>query len=168
MSKILEFRWTVSKARDTYGYNICSLYVDGTKVASCNGGGYDMEGTSLGNWVEKAFKDKLMKLKEEFDGLTFHDPNYDPGKAVVEGQTIEEREKEGKSLGLERYQEFYSASSKVPTEKHTVPSIDGAYGFRAVERILEAIGYKLRYIPTRKRDDKLYELVEIPEGAPDV
>jgi hypothetical protein len=33
----LEFKWSVSKGRDTYGYDICSLYVDGKKVSSCYG-----------------------------------------------------------------------------------------------------------------------------------
>lgn len=60
---VLEFKWTVSRGRDTYGYNICTLRVDGQKVSSCNGGGYDMKGTSLGNWAERAFSAELLKLK---------------------------------------------------------------------------------------------------------
>jgi len=90
--EILKFKWTVSRARDTYGYNICSLYVNGKKVSGCNGGGYDMKGTALGAWVEMRFKDELLKLKEEFYGLTFHDPNFDPGLKEIEGETIRERE----------------------------------------------------------------------------
>ena len=145
----LEFKWTVSRAQDTYGYNVMTLYVDGEKKARCNGGGYDMKGRVLGNWVASRFREELLKLKPEFYGLTFHDPNYDPGKEVIEGQTVEDREKEGKSFGLERYQSFYSASSKIPTERHTIPSINGACGFSSVERILKAIGYSLRLLPTR-------------------
>lgn len=48
----LEYVWTVSKGRDTYGYNICSLYANGVKVGSCNGGGYDMQGVALANYLE--------------------------------------------------------------------------------------------------------------------
>lgn len=144
----LRFTHGTSRARDTYGYNIVSLFVDGEKVASCNGGGYDMQGTVFGDWVASVFADKLNKLKKkEFYGLTFHNPNFDAGQAEVEnGETVAEREAEGKSLGLERYQAFYSASSKTPTKNHTIPAIDGACGFSSVERIFEAIGGKLQYI----------------------
>ena len=146
MRKTLRFKWTVSRGRDTYGYNICSLWIDGQKVSSCNGGGYDMKGTALGDWMALEFKDKLVTLTKEFYGLSFHDPNYDPSKAIIAGQTVEEREKEGKSIGLERYQAFHGASSKIPTDKHIIPLLHGACGFSSMERVLNAIGYKLEYI----------------------
>ena len=155
----LKFKWTVSKARDSYGYNICSLWIHGKKVSSCNGGGYDMKGTALGNWVEREFEKELLKLTKEFYGLSFHDPNYDPGKAIVENQTVEEREKEGKSIGLERYQAFHSASSKIPTEKHIIPLIDGACGFSSVEDILNATGYQLKFID-QDNSTSIYLLTE--------
>jgi len=231
----LEFRWTVSRARDTAGYNICTLYVDGSRVARCNGGGYDMKGTVLGDFIAKHYADRLRSLKPEdmpeqshwkaadkpraicinrdcqhcgegvidsaehyapcphcgqdtrpdahdgkriddgryFYGLTFHDPNYDPSKAVIgvdctdrtlshddhEGETVEQAEDAGVSFGLERYQAFYSASSKVPTERHTVPLIDGACGMSSVEKIAQAIGLSLEWLPGRKnRKDDLYLL----------
>lgn len=163
MSRTLELKWSVSRGRDTYGYNICSLYVDRVKVSSCNGGGYDMQGTALGNWVERAFREELLTLTEPFYGLTFHDPNYDPAKVVIDGQTIEEREEAGLSLGLERYQAFHGASSKVPTERHVIPLIDGACGFGEVEKVLRAIGYRLEYVPTRGRNQSIYRLVKLEE-----
>lgn len=68
--KILKFKWTISRGRDTYGYNICSLYVDDKKVASCSGGGYDMEGTVLGMWMEKEFYEELTTLtSNDYYGL---------------------------------------------------------------------------------------------------
>ena len=161
MEKLLEFKWTVSKGRDTYGWNICTLYADGIKVARCNGGNYDMKGTCLGLWAEVAFKEELLKLKTSFYGLTFHDPNYDPSKEVIEGDTIAEREKQGKSLGLERYQAFYGASNKIPTEKHIIPLIDGACGFSSVEQILTAIGYELEWVKTRSKNQSLYKVKSI-------
>lgn len=155
---LAEFCWTVSRGGNTCGYNICTLYIDGTKVSRCNGGGYDMQGTCLGNWLAVHAKTELLKLKKEFYGLSYHDPNYDPGKAIVgvgcsdrtldsksAGKTVEQAEKDGDSLGLERYQAFYSASSKVPTEKHIEPLIDGACGFGCVEQIGSACGYKFAY-----------------------
>jgi hypothetical protein len=154
----LQFKWTESRARDTYGYNICTLYVDGVKRGCCNGGGYDMQGTSLGHWIQREFRDRLLKLKTPFYGLTFHDPNFDPGKAKPpctpsdkedKGKTVEQLEAEGKSLGLDRYQAFYAGSSDVPTERHTVPSIDGACGQSSVERIGNAIGVNFQRLPGR-------------------
>ena len=142
----LEFKWTTSRARDSYGYNVCTLYVDNKKVARCNGGGYDMQGTVLGDWIAREFEKDLLQLTEKFYGLTFHDPNYDPGKAVIEGQTIEEREKEGKTVGLDRYQAFYKASSPLPTKNHIIPLIDGACGLSSVQSILTALGYNFEWI----------------------
>ncbi len=155
----LHFRWTTSRGRDTYGYNICTLFVGthmGTdvKVAACNGGGYDMQGTCLGNWIAEAFVDKLIDVRSPFHGLTWHDPNFDPGKAVPEiptwpadaddkGKTVERLEEEGKSLGLDRYQQFYKASNPTCTARHLVPLIDGAVGFDSVAKILRAIGGEL-------------------------
>lgn len=242
MNTTLEFKWTVSRARDSYGYNICTLYADGRKVGRCNGGGYDMKGTSLGSFIERRYADRLLELKTKqmpknshweriepvpmmckdleclignrnlrddlnytqektcrhcgkptekdynagkrvndgryFYGLTFHDPDYDPGKAVVgkdchnrslggeDGKTVEQLEAEGKTVGLERYQAFYSASSKTPSKRHRIPLIDGACGISSVESIMKAIGLTMEYIPTRKRDDSLYQLHDKREGNP--
>ena len=162
----LVFKWTVSKGRNSYGYNICTLFVDGKKHNACNGGGYDLQGTCFGNWVAREFEKELLKLKipwinhcgnevQEYYGLTFHNPNFDPGKVEIDGMTIEEREEKDLSLGLERYQAFYGASSKVPTEKHVIPLIDGACGFSSVEMILNAVEYKIKYIH-ENRNEKIY------------
>lgn len=61
---LLIFKWTVSRGRDTYGYNICSLYADGEKVASCNGGGYDMRGTALGKYLTESFRDRFLAIAD--------------------------------------------------------------------------------------------------------
>ena len=146
---LLEIKWTVSRAKLTQGFNICTLFVDGDKKAACNGGNYNMVGTSLGMWVEKEFKEELLKLTEPHSGLSFVDPTYYPGTEIIEGQTIEQREQEHKSFGLERYQAYHGATSKTPTEKHIIPKIDGGCGKEAVEAILTGIGYKLTYVKER-------------------
>lgn len=153
MDHKLVFKWGVSRGRDTYGYTICSLYVDGNKVAMCNGGGYDMMGTVLGYWVASKFHDELLKLNTPFYGLSYHDPNFNPGKVEIDGETVEQREKNGKSMGLERYQQFYKASSDVPTERHIIPLIDGACGFSSVTHILNKIGYKIPKIHSSNKED---------------
>ena len=108
-----------------------------------------------------------------FYGLTFHDPDYDPGKAVIGkdcsdrtlgdgavGKTVEQAETAGVSFGLERYQAIYSSSSKVPTARHTFVSVDGGCGFDSVRKIAEAIGLSVRLINASRKLD----LIEITEA----
>ena len=33
----LKYKWTTSKAQDTYGYNICTLLVDGKRLEDVTG-----------------------------------------------------------------------------------------------------------------------------------
>ena len=122
--KGLEFKWSVSRARDTYGYNICSLWIhteDGReKVASTCGGVYDMRGRCFGNWIAeyKPFKPGLVRLKpRDFYGLKFYDEKarksrkqYNPGNKII---------------------------------------IDGRWGFSSMESILYALGFYL--VPTERK-----------------
>jgi hypothetical protein len=187
VGETLTIRWGVSRGRNTYGYTTCSLRNgSGKRLAACNGGGYDMEGTVVGDWVARTFREELLALKEgdfpdrrtgrreggpELYGLTFHDPDYDPGKATIgqdchdrtlgtgsKGQTVEEAEAAGTSLGLERYQAFYAASSPVPTSRHRIPLIDGACGLSSVLAILRRIGLDLRQVTHSSKLDT-YEVV---------
>jgi hypothetical protein len=225
MNRTLEVKFGTSRARDSAGWNMVTLYEDGRKIARCNGGGYDMRGTVLGDWLTYAYADRLRALKpedmpenfhwqpdfgaficrapacfmpridagfspatlnrpdvigggdpspkcpecgEDMDrdgrageriddgrslyGLTFHDPNYNPDKAIIgkdcndrtfhgaEGQTVARAEAAGNSVGLERYQAIYRASSKHATERHIIPILDGGCGMSSMERVAQAIG----------------------------
>ena len=64
-SIVLKERWSISKGYNTYGYNICSLWYAGIKVASCNGGGYDMQSTSISNFINLYFQDRLNSIPTE-------------------------------------------------------------------------------------------------------
>ena len=71
-SLLAEIKWTVSKGVNTYGYNICTLYIGGGKVAACNGGGYDMVGTVWGMWLQAQFQDRLKTIpvdRSKFYGM---------------------------------------------------------------------------------------------------
>lgn len=71
----LEIRFTTSRGEETYGWNICTLRIDGRQVASCKGGGYDMRGTCLAGWIEKQFPNELRRLSPaNYYGLQFWDP----------------------------------------------------------------------------------------------
>ena len=235
---VLEFRWSTSRAAASYGYNACTLWADGRKVARHVGGGYDMEGSCLGDFIARHYAERLRELTAEqmpaqrhwerarelrrfccdpacwfdgpdehnsdalpadaltcpncggptrpdyndgttvddgryFPGLTFHDPNYDPSTAVIgrdchdrclsnedqAGRTVAEAEAAGVSLGLERYQAFYNASSHVPTARHRVPLLDGAYGKDAMLTVARAIGLELSY-KARHGSNTIYELID--------
>lgn len=71
----LVFKWSVSKGRNTYGYKCCSLWDARSeiKLTSCNGGGYDMEGTAFGNWLMLQFPERLQKLNsDKFYGISHY------------------------------------------------------------------------------------------------
>jgi hypothetical protein len=129
-----EFKWTVSRGRDTYGYNICSLWINDHKISSCNGGGYDMEGTALGNWMQKAFHDQLKRLKANYGSLDTPTGFY----------------------GLSFYNNKRKKRQKTWSKDCSV-SLNGACGFSSMERILKRLGYQLRYV-TGSRNSTVYTL----------
>lgn len=49
-----QVKWTISKAQDSYGYNVCTMRGEGMK-ARCMGGGYDMQGTCLAQLTMQLF-----------------------------------------------------------------------------------------------------------------
>jgi hypothetical protein len=194
----IEITWGTSRGRDTYGYTVCSLRYNGRLISRCNGGGYDMRGTVVGNFVTWAFAPELRLLKpsdmpqqhhydyqtkqrvddeRSFYGLRFIDPDYNPGKAVIgedcsdrtladdsTGLTVEQAEEKGVSFGLERLQAAYKATAPHATERHTIPSIDGACGMSSVERIFNGLGLGLRQIVNRSKLD-VYEIVAIADES---
>lgn len=132
---IVRFSIGTSRAEATYGYNIVTCYVDREKVGRCNGGGYDMQGTALAPWLERWVAKH--RPDAEFYGLSWRDPDYKTPKEVLD------REEAGESLGLERYQAFYAATSPTRTDRHTVPLIEGGTG---LDHIVRACGMTLRQV----------------------
>ena len=163
LDRNLRVNWSVSRARETDGYPVCTLrdHMD-KKQAACNGGGYDMVGTVFAEWMCRVFKAELCALKPKdfpmymngdkevrrFYGLSFHNPNYDPGKAVITARdgtkmTIDEAEAKGESLGLDRYQQTFAASRPMPSKVFTEPYMNGSAGLDAVKTVMNAIGVDL-------------------------
>jgi len=159
----LYLKWGVSRARETKGYALCTLCDHtGQKLARCNGGGYDMRGTVFATWMCDAFKDELCALKPKdfpenspgrkhprsFYGLSFHNPNYDPSKAVIKTDkgvemTLEDAEKAGELVLLQRYQAFFAASSPTPSKVFTEPYMNGSCGYDCVKNVMHAIGLEM-------------------------
>lgn len=88
MNVYLHESWSVSKGRETYGYNICTIQATSFLFsdyrpckASCKGGGYDMAGTSLADCLCQ-IPEIQDKLNDAFIvGDTLPDGNYGIGRA---------------------------------------------------------------------------------------
>lgn len=60
-SNYLKLSWSISRGRDTDGYNICRLddNNEGQRYR-CMGGGYDMTGSVVGEWLKKTYQERLL------------------------------------------------------------------------------------------------------------
>lgn len=135
--KNLHFKWTVSRGRETYGYNICTLLVDGDKVASCNGGGYDMQGTAFGEWIQNAYQDRLKKLC------------YDNG--INEQMPVRTYTgKNGTTYSSYILKNYYGLTLTNHGGLDNV-TLDGGCGMSSMQKIAEAIGITLKW---NKESDK--------------
>ncbi len=67
MRKVYRIKWGTSRGRDTYGYTTCSCIDEQGRRTSCNGGGYDLEGTALADSLARDFKDVIVRKLETMD-----------------------------------------------------------------------------------------------------
>ena len=128
--KRLALSWSVSRGRDTHGYNICRL--DDTSTGDrfkCMGGGYDMTGTVFGEWLAATYQPELLALK---DRASYVFPL------------------EGAPRPANREISFYGMGYH---EKGERVSLDGACGLDCMIRIAEAIGLEVErdYIANGRR-----------------
>lgn len=128
----LEVKWSVSRGRDTYGYNICTIVDTSTgKKYRCNGGGYDMTGTSFGEWLEDVHGDELVKLVPHQERTYDADGKYVSQKGLGHG-----------FYGLTHLIEPSKLDDK--GFKRVTPHLDGACGFESMRRIAEALGLRVK------------------------
>ena len=114
----LVMSWSISRGRDTYGYNICRLDDrNNAKRYRCSGGGYDMQGTVFGDWLSDVFQADLLKL---FSTM----PNVDCGYGVA---------------GYKKIESLYGLTL-APNGK---VSCNGACGLSSMIAIAEAIGLEI-------------------------
>lgn len=124
----LNISWSTSRGSDTYGWNICRL--DDTRTGKryrTMGGGYDMIGTVLGDWLEDRCQDELRALVADLPKQKYGCTNY---------QVISE-EIDPKFYGL-----TISPDGKV--------CLDGACGSSSMQRIGEALGLKFQWLGNKK------------------
>ena len=131
-----EFIYTTSRGADTYGYNICTLYVRGLKVASTCGGGYDMSGAALGEFIERYWQAELLGIKAR-------------AASVWDGTRRESMpDRPGALYGMT----YHAHKDKI--------SLDGACGFSSMEAVLKALGYVLRFNGEQRRNRTLYTIMK--------
>lgn len=128
MVRTIEFKYTISRAPETYGSNACSLWLNSNKkVARCVRPGNDMYGICLGIFIREYFPEQLKQMKSsEFFGLRFYNEqekkahtNYQPGDKIC---------------------------------------VDGECGFAAMGKILCRIGFFLDNPIDTNANDRLYQL----------
>jgi hypothetical protein len=123
----LKITWSISKGRDTYGYNICKLTSRSGHSYKCNGGGYDMIGTVFGDYLECEHQEALQALVSD---LPLEDYGSTPDK-VVKGT----------------YHPHYHGLFIKPDGS---VYLNGGCGFDAMRRIAEAIGLDVQWEGNKK------------------
>jgi hypothetical protein len=122
MNEYLTIKWTVSRARDTYGYNVCTLTDTRGRKVRCDGGGYDMTGTALGDYLGAWHQGELLAIKDKavstYDRITGETVRNDSGLYGLTHVTID---------GLTSYM-----------------GINGACGIESVFKIAKAAGIEIQ------------------------
>ena len=124
----LNISWSVSRGQDTYGYNICRLddIRTGKRYRTC-GGGYDMIGSVLGDWLEDRFQEELRALVADLPKQKYGGTSY--------MQISEE-------INPKYYGLTISPDGKV--------CLDGACGVSSMQQIGRALGLKFQWLGNRK------------------
>lgn len=138
----IEIKWGTSKGRDTYGYTTCNVYNGRDKRrGSCNGGGYDLQGTAFGEYLEKDWTDRLNALAlANLDKL----PQYEGGVNLNVNKTDKA---------------FYGMTTIFKGGKFHHVNLDGACGFNCMVRIAEAMGLRVRKVHSSSKLD-IFDIID--------
>ena len=123
-STFLSLSWSVSRGRDTYGYNIARLDDRNTDERfRCSGGGYDMVGTIFGKWLSANFQQELCELCEKRES-----------EIIETGYSVS---------GYRKIESIYGLTIKPGKIKPGQIQLDGACGLDCMIRIAESIGLEV-------------------------
>ena len=125
----LTITYGTSRGRDTYGYAVVTLRERGEVKARCNGGGYDMRGTVLADWLQATYQDRLKKIASRM--------HY--------------RYSKGKTLKPNSAKNYLYGGNWYKDENRV--SLDGGCGWSSIKRIAEAIGLTIQSIDAGKKID---------------
>jgi hypothetical protein len=143
----LTLTWSTSKAVDTYGYNRLTLRAGGGYSTVTCGGGYDMNGTVIGDWLQDTYQDRLRAIASRASASWSRTAGY----------VSKPHRWEGRAEDI-----LYGMS--VCTDDGRV-SLDGACGMRSMELIAEAIGVQLRSTVDRKGNATGYMVTDAQQVA---
>lgn len=124
----LSISWSVSRGRDTYGYNICRL--DSRQSGSrykCMGGGYDMIGTVFGDWLECEYQSELVAHVASLPKIQY-----------------------GSTKRMQISEEINPSYYGLTIREDGSVSLDGGCGINCMVRIAEAIGLEVQWEGNRK------------------
>lgn len=142
-------KFTVSRGRDTYGYNICTLRDrTGMKVARTVGGGYDMVGTVLGEAMQILHQEELKAVAERFRRV--QRGSNKAGDCVWESP-------EAYQARAPRAEQLYGGTAHYIGDTLTTVRLDGGCGLSAMQNIANAAGLQLHRLWGNKTTS-VYEL----------
>lgn len=135
-TQYLSITWSTSRGRDTYGYNICKLSAgyNGTVYRTC-GGGYDMVGTVVGEWLQANYQERLLALGMNACAARVDAANkYESRNEGMYGMCyrVERKKVDGRLAQVARI------------------TLDGGCGIESMRKIAEAIGLSLTATVNRK------------------
>jgi hypothetical protein len=117
----LALSWSVSRGRDTYGYNICRLDSRNSgRRYRCSGGGYDMIGTVFGDFLEAEYQDELKALVKDLP-----------------------KQKYGSTSWLQIAEDVNPSFYGLTIRPDGSVCLDGACGLDSMKRIARALGLSL-------------------------
>lgn len=129
---VIQWKWGTSRGRDTYGYTTCSCWVDGKRLGSCSGGGYDLKGSAFAEAMMRVFPKELLAIAKKAD------LQYTVSQAEDGTKKTTRSDRKGPLYGMIA---IFSEKGK-PTSV----ALDGACGLESMVKIVEALGYKLERV----------------------
>lgn len=144
-TRSLVIRWGTSRGAETYGYTTCSASIDGKRMGTCKGGGYDMQGTAIAEAVVKEYGARLWPLhaRASYAGSQIDGGDYQP---------IDRKDTPQSLYGL---RVTYTNAERTKGKMH----LDGACGIDSVRRVMAEIGLRIRQLHSDSRVT-VYELID--------
>ena len=139
--------WSTSRGMNTYGYNICRLddTETGCRYRTC-GGGYDMTGAVLGEWLTARYQDRLRAIGDKAGSY------YSKANGYQSHRSADGRNSDRAYL--------YGMARNDDTGAIT---LDGACGTSTMQVIAEAIGVNLTWFGNKKGKTLGYFVSDISE-----
>lgn len=137
-NNLLTLSWSTSRGVNSYGWNICRLddRQTGKRFRTC-GGGFDMVGTVIGEWLMSRYQDRLQAIGDRAGSYYSKAGGYKthrvPGSSMPFGD-------------IDR--SYYYGMTRNDDTKRV--SLDGACGVETMLRVAEAIGLTV----TRNSDNR--------------